>query len=114
MPELTASSPARAANDIDANQANASAADEFVNTGKAFLLADHTNGGGTTATLTIAVQKTVDGLAVADKTITIGAAETHLLGPFPTEYYNDVDGKVQLAMSGGYSDVTYTLILPTT
>jgi len=114
MATLTASSPSRSAADIAANQDTASATDEFVNTGKALLLVEHTNSGGTTATLTISMQKTVDGLTVADRTVSIGAGETHLVGPFPTEYYNDNDGKVQLAMAGGYTDCVYTLILPTT
>lgn len=73
--------------------------DEFANTGRELLLVRHTNAGGAAVTLTIATQAAPDGLAVADKTVTIDPGEDHALGPWPTSIYNDADGNVQLTWS---------------
>lgn len=68
--------------------------DAFVNDGKTWLHIK--NGDVSSKTVTIATAKTVDGLAVADRDVTIPASEERLIGPFPPTTYNDGDGKVQL------------------
>lgn len=48
------------------------------------------NSTGTPGTVTIAVAKTVDGLAVASRAVTIPANATeHRIGPFPTSTYGN-------------------------
>ncbi len=98
MATITAVSPKREANSFSMASA-AAGGDEFVNNGGELLLLEHTNGAGADMTLTIVTQQTVDGEAVADKTITIGKGTIQLLGPFPTGIYNDANGKVQLTYS---------------
>jgi len=98
MSTITKLARSRAANPATFAAA-AGGGDEFVNTGKELLLVNHTNGGGSAVTLTITTSATVDGLAVADRTVSIGAGEFHVLGPFETSQYNDANGKVQLGWS---------------
>lgn len=85
--------------------------DEFVNTGKELVLVEHTNGAGSSVTLTITTTSTVDGEAVADRTIVIGPGETHLLGPWPQQWYNDANGKVQMSWSA-VTDVVLSVLKP--
>jgi len=112
MADLTANTPSRTASDIAANQEDGAAAITFANTGKEFLLVDHTNAGGSASNLTIATTLTIDGGAVADKVVAISAGEKHLVGPFPTNIYNDDDDEVNATLDGGYADITITLIRP--
>lgn len=61
---------------------------QFANNGvDTFLLAHNTNGASTARTLTIHISKLIDGAAVADKTFSIAAGTTKLIGPFPTDFY---------------------------
>jgi len=108
MATLTPVAPDRAANQI-AGQAAAAGGDDFVNDGKKLLLIEHTNGVGSDVDLTVTTTKTVDGEAVADKTITIPAGERHLIGPFPTTVYNDGDAKVALAYED-HTDIEVAII----
>lgn len=73
---------------------------QFLNDGKVTRLL--VENGATAFALTIQTSKTVDGQAVADRTVSIGANETHEIGPFPADVYNQSDGKVYI----DYSDVT--------
>lgn len=47
----------------------------------------HVVNGTTAMTLTIVSPKTVDTLAVADRTVAIGASEEHFVGPFQQSVY---------------------------
>lgn len=58
--------------------------------------------GATPFTLTIITAVEVDDLAVADRTVNVGANERIELGPFPRSIYNQDDGRVYI----DYSDVT--------
>jgi len=71
----------------------------FQNTGYEF---QYIQTSGTGTTLTIAVQATLDGQAVANKTVTLASTAEKLVGPFPTDKYNDANGNVVLT----YSSVT--------
>jgi len=98
MATLTPIVPARS--DVElAGVAAAAGGDEWVNDGSELLLIEHTNAGGADATLTIVTQKTVDGEAVADKTVAIVKGKRYIIGPFPTGYYNDANSKVQITYS---------------
>ncbi len=105
-------SPSRTAFDFESRTVFAPTTETFRNTGREFLLVR--NPGASSADLTITTYKTVDGCAVDDKTLTIGAGESHLIGPFPTEYYNDGDDEVTLTFTDtGAPDCELTVILPT-
>jgi hypothetical protein len=80
--------------------AAASGGDQFTNTGSEFVAV--TNGQGDALVVTITTPNTVDDLAIADRTVTIGAGETYLIGPFSRANYNDSSGYVQLS----YDDET--------
>lgn len=112
MAALTVVASARFANAITWANA-AGGGDEFANTGKELLLVSHTNGGGSTVTLTITTEATSDGLAVADRTVSIAAGSFHVLGPFPKGIYNDADGNVNLAWSSA-TDIDIAVIRPAT
>jgi len=98
MATLTPIVPARSNVELAAVSA-AAGGDEWVNDGSELLLIEHTNGGGADATLTIETTKTIDGCAVADKEVTITKGKRYIIGPFPTGYYNDSNGKVQISYS---------------
>lgn len=89
--------------------AAASGGDEFANTGQELLLVN--NGSGAPITVTIVTQQSVDGLAVADKTVAVAAGELWVVGPFPTPIYNDGDNLVQLTYSTE-TDLTVGVLLP--
>ncbi len=71
--------------------------DSFANSGQE--LAIFTNGSGAPITLTFVSQNTVDGRAVADRTVSILAGATVAYGPFPIGIYNDASGLVQMTYS---------------
>jgi hypothetical protein len=48
----------------------------------------------TAAQITIQTYQTINGLAVADRIVSIGAGEDMFIGPFPTSLYNQLDGTV--------------------
>lgn len=71
--------------------------DDFANTGVEFIHIK--NGSGSDITLTIVTTETIDGLAVADRTVVITAGEERMIGPFPCRWYG-------ASVSLTYSDVT--------
>lgn len=72
--------------------------DEFANTGIQF--AHIKNGSGGDIVVTIATPNSVDGLAIADRTVTVSAGSEEMIGPFPVAHYNDANSKVQLTYDG--------------
>ena len=76
------------------------AGDEFANTGKEFLVVDNQSGGNCTVTLDI--QRTVDGQAIIDRSVVLADGERRYIGPFKTNFYNDGDGNMNVS----YSTVT--------
>lgn len=71
--------------------------DAFVNTGVELLVIKNADSGA--HTVTIVSQSTVDGLAVSDRDVVIPAGEEWVIGPFPTNVYNDTNNRVQLSYS---------------
>ena len=54
---------------------------------------------GATGTLvTIETPSTVDGLAVADREVTVAADTDVIIGPFPPSIYNDSDGNLNVSI----------------
>ena len=80
-----------------AYSAASASGDSFVNTGREFLHVK--NGSGSSVTVTIATEQTVEGLAVADATVTIPAGEDRFIGPFATNTFNDSDRQVNFTYS---------------
>jgi len=110
MATHTPIAPLRAANPITLAAADV-LGDDFVSTGKELILVEHTNGAGSSVTLTVTTTATIDGEAVADKLIAIGPGETHVLGPWPQQWYNDANAKVTLSWSA-VTDITLAVIKP--
>lgn len=71
---------------------------KFTNDGSTLFFAQNTN--GSSRTLTITTFSTVDGLAVADLTITLAATTGRILtATFPRSIYNGTDFKVAVDYS---------------
>lgn len=96
MATLTATSVVRAGAVITGASASAGG-DKFATTGKEFLYVK--NGDGSSHSVIFAVAKTVDGLAVASRTVAVAAGAEALIGPFKPSEYNDVNGFVQVTYS---------------
>ena len=63
--------------------------------------------GATATVLSVEVAQTVDGLAIADREVTIAANSDAVLGPFPPSIYNDGDGDLNLS----FDDVAHVSIV---
>lgn len=96
MAVLNVQQAKRAANSIAMTSAD-TGGDSWANSGAEALLVE--NAGTSSVTLTFTTYKTVDGLAVNDLQVVVPAGETHLVGPFPTDIYNDPDGNAQVSYS---------------
>lgn len=73
------------------------AGNSLANSGKEFLHIK--NGAVSSITVTIETPGTVDGQAVADRTVTIGAGAEKMIGPFPPQTYNQDSGEVYVDYS---------------
>ena len=67
---------------------------DFDNSGQKTIV--HIVNGATAAVVTIPTSATVDGQAVADRTISIGANEEHFIGPFANSTYGNGGSTVYL------------------
>ena len=76
------------------------AGDNFANTGNEFLYVN--NGGGSSVTVTLVAQATLDGQSVTNKTVAVAAGIARLIGPFPKAIYNDANDRMNIT----WSDVT--------
>lgn len=79
----------------------------FTNTGVEWV--EVNNGGGTTTTVNVAYSTTLDGQAIPAKTVAIAAGARRKIGPFPTTWFNDGNGKVNLTYTGNTTTVTIGL-----
>ena len=57
------------------------------------------NGGGSSINVTIQTPGTVDGNAIADLVVAVGAAAEKKIGPFPPDTYNQDDGSIYIDYS---------------
>ncbi len=69
----------------------------FPNDGRTKLFVD--NIAATDNVVTIETPGTVDGAAVADKTVTMATLQKYLIGPFPQDWYNNSAGNVHVTFS---------------
>jgi hypothetical protein len=91
---------------VPTTQAVDSGGDEYDNTNSNVFGEIYNDHATLPRTLTIITQKTVDGLAVADRDIIITAAnERRFFGPYQAVYYNDGDNLVQLTYSDSGADM---------
>lgn len=98
MATLTVQTATRAGFDVVGVAADG-AGDEWANTGQEVI--EVKNGGGGSITVTLDIKPTIDGAAVTDPTVTITAAQTKMIGPFPTGLYNDATtGRAKVTYSG--------------
>ena len=67
------------------------------------------NGGESPITLTIVTPGTVDGLDIADRTVTVPAGEVRLVRPTRAAYMNPATGKVNLTWSSA-TNVSFEVI----
>ena len=82
----------------DALVAAAGGGDDFLNTGKEWF--EVNNGGGGSITVTFATPATVEGVAIDNPAIAVGAGVRKKIGPFAPGLFNDSNGKVQVTYSG--------------
>lgn len=76
----------------------AAAGDEFANNGKTFLVFANSSGGAITVTFTTPL--TVNGVAVADPTVSVADGATRaIVGPFSEATYNNSNGRVAMTYS---------------
>lgn len=64
--------------------------------GEAFI---HVKTGGTGATVTVPIPRSIDGQAVASKSYVIGTSAERMIGPFPKDTYDQGDGSVHIDFS---------------
>lgn len=82
---------------------------QFPNDGRVYLLTKKTTGAN--VILTIATAGTMDGLAIADPTVTL-ANDGHpirMIGPFPVGYFNDANGNVSFT-ANAITDLTFAAV----
>lgn len=103
MAVLTATAAAAAGVTLSGAAASAGG-DSFVNTGKEVLVVKNT--GGSDCILTFTTPITVDGQAVAERTVTVPATTGYkVIGPFRPGVYNDT-GIVGGSVAVAYDQVT--------
>lgn len=85
----------------------------ITNGGRMFI---HVKNGDTSSkTITVTTPGEVDGLAIADRTVTIAAGEEAVIGPFPPAIYNTDPGvtdKITVTFSAVTSVTIAALTLP--
>jgi hypothetical protein len=77
--------------------AAAASSDKFANNGRTYLHVK--NGGGAPITVTIVTQYTAGGLALADQAVSVANGAEKVIGPFPTDLYNDANGETTVTYS---------------
>lgn len=96
MATLTVQTIAKTGTQLTEN-ACAGGGDAFANTGAVILWIKNSN--ASSRTLTIVSQATTDGLAVADRTVTIPGTDDTQIGDLDRNVYNDSNGLCQLTYS---------------
>ena len=82
---------------------SAGAPHKFANNGRVIL---HVKIGAGANVLTVVSQATFGGLAVANRTVTLTASETHILGPYPPNVHNETVS----ATDPGYTSIQFSSV----
>src|SRR5579871_3542212 len=98
---LTVSTIGRTGQDLTsiAVAADAGKSDKFLNTGSQFFYCNNAGGSPITLTLTYGTGGTIDGQTLPNRTITVTNGHSVLVGPFPTNLYNDANGYMNVSYS---------------
>ena len=94
---LTAQTADRSGAQISLQSVTTADGFKFPNTGRTLLIVN--NDAGALA-LNFTIQTTVDSEAVSTKDVSVTASQEWVIGPFPTEHYNDSGGNVQVTDIG--------------
>lgn len=87
MATLTVATVTRAGVDVVGSAATASTGDEWANTGAEFI--EVKNASVASVNVTLDIKATLDGAAVTDPVVVVGAGVTKIIGPFPPGVYTD-------------------------
>lgn len=112
MAVLTALTLARTGIDPVPSTAAAAGGDEADNPAGdlAFIVK---NGGGSAVTVTLQVRAAgPDNAVVTNPTVSVPAAGTRFIGPFPAAIYNDASGRAKITYSGVTSVTVVAVRLP--
>jgi hypothetical protein len=93
----------------DAPVAVAGGGDEFPNSGREWV--EIINGDSNPTTVTFTTPATVQGVAIADPTVTVAAGARKKVGPFPPELFNNANGRVTMTYSNS-TDITVGVYRP--
>ena len=69
----------------------------FPNDGRVLVIVK--NASGSALTVTIATPKTIEGLAVADRTVSVAGNGDHVIDRLDPDLYNDANGEVDISFS---------------
>lgn len=90
--------------------AAAAGGDQFANTGHEIVVVKNSHEADS-RTVTFTINQTVDGQSAStDKTVTLAAGVTKVIGPFPRAVYNDQNGYVLIAYSNSAANVTVQVL----
>lgn len=92
----------------DSDVAASAGGDSFANDGNTALYVLNGSGGDITVTLVFGTGAAVDGQSPTNRTVVVEAGKAEIIGPFPTQYYNDGNGRMNVT----YSGVTTLTVLP--
>ena len=102
MTVLTVNSVTRAGLNLTATlTAAGNSGDSWAGTGQEILAV--ANGSESSITVTLAYQRTFDGATPSNKTVSVAAGKTLLIGPFPQILYNDTNQRVNVTYSSASS-----------
>jgi hypothetical protein len=111
MATLTVTEISRDGVDVAGVTPTAGTGDEWANTGRELILVANASGGSINVTLDL--KGTIDGLAITDRVVAVGAGVTKAIGPFPTGIYNDSStGRAKATCSATSSITIKALKLP--
>ena len=89
---LTVQSAARTGAELSFQSVTNVGGFKFLNDGRVIMIAKEVNTGDNEITVT--PTKTIEGLAIATRTVDVASGETWVLGPWDPDTYNDSDGYI--------------------
>lgn len=91
--------------------AAAGGGDKWLNTGAEHFVAVNASGGDITITFAWGVGGAIDGQVPTARTYKVLAGHTAVVGPFPTQFFNDANGYLGVTYSG-VTTLTVAVIVP--
>lgn len=106
---LTSQEATRAGGEVALQSITTADGFKFPNNGRTFLYIENDVGDLVVA---FTFQKTIDGKTPAAKSVTVTASKNWVIGPFPTEIYNDSDGNVVCTVDADLASATAVVKFP--